>query len=279
MSNVSKFFRNQWVKDDYLGRYDWYAKLPWYAKILFGGMVGLVAISLASWLGITRADAGVYPRFYDPPAASATLTGGHVGPFICRPEPPDYPGCTREQVLPFEQAKFTNIMTGHETYYRYWEMGEKPSGHLLDTISPALDDHLAAIWWDAYLRAKDQAAASGVAFDPMFKSWAAFRNAASAGCPSAIIGLAMPWAWCSASASGYTDADWRGALWDITRAELGCGAGAAISWRMASHPNEELLMAAGKLKNGYWEAVGLQTTCVAVYVFNKLYHFIGKGQP
>lgn len=192
----------------------------------------------------------------------------------CRPEPPDYPGCTRDQVLPYKRVEWRGMMTGHAAHYRYWRMGQRPRGELLSTISPKLDKHLARLWWAAYSKAKTEAADNGEPFRPAFRSWAAFRANMSAGCPSTIVGLAMPWAWCSAHASGYTDNDWRGALWAASKATIGCN-GAVISWHMMTRPDEAIEMAAGRLRGGYWEPVMQTTACTAAVLFNKLFGFMG----
>ena len=73
-------------------------------------------------------------------------------PLLCRPEPPDYPGCSPEQVRPLLRARFAAEYTGHAPGYRFHRMGQHRRGVIFAHLTPALNAKLARLYRAAVVR-------------------------------------------------------------------------------------------------------------------------------
>lgn len=174
----------------------------------------------------------------------------------CRPEPPDYPGCTVKQVRPYQQVKLRAEFSGHASTYRFHRMGQHPHGVVWDHIGPQLARHVRAL----YHREVRDLAAKGVTGLP---TWAQFAGNTSGMCTSNDITRRFPNDYCGAiTALQRAAKDTRRLLWKATEFAFGCNetVGSFI-WAGGATKLVEVRTFRGFLRGGYYGAMTGEIVC------------------
>jgi hypothetical protein len=211
-----------------------------------------------------------------------TSAGGHIlttgdgpagehdlAPAMCRPEPPDYPGCTPEQVRPLLLALFRTEYTGHAYGYRYYRMGQHPRGVIFAHLLPALNAHLARLYRQAVQRYVQEHTSVRVSPDgvrhvvvsyPRYRTWAEFRDSATSLCIVNDVVRRFPAKYCAAlTLIGQLGAVVNRVFRDTVSIFLSCGgnalggwsSGGFIAWRLGT----------GFLRGGFYGGVGAEMAC------------------
>jgi hypothetical protein len=214
------------------------------------------------------------------PAASSHLrshSGGlNVDPRMCRPEPPDYPGCTPRQVRPLLRAAFAGEYTGHAYGYRYYLMGQHRRGVIFAHLTQALNAKLARLYHAAVQR-YEQAHRTVVVEPngdrrvvvayPRFRTWAAFRNQTTSFCTANNITIHFPTQYCwSITKLGEAGQAINSLLNDTKSIALSCDGYAIGGW--ATGAFSAWRMGTGVLAGGYYGAAGVEIGCQTTHLWN-----------
>ncbi len=173
-----------------------------------------VAASTSSLLlsTITVADA-------TPPAQQAGRH--HADPSICNPEPPDYPGCTRAQTLPYTRVAARSQINARARGYKTYAWGQHHRGGTMSGISQPLNAHLGTLYHAAVARFHAQNGRW-----PVYHTWAGFKPALSALCDEHSLLHGTPFEFCGVWANQGDPVN--RIMWAADKIVLGCSGIAAI---------------------------------------------------
>jgi hypothetical protein len=222
-----------------------------------------------------------------PPAASGTpfgpvlhrvpAPGTGATPALCRPDPPDYPGCRPAQVRPLLRIRFAREYTGHAAGYRYHRMGQHRRGVIFDHLTPALNRKLGRLYRTAVRRAQRRHAAAdgvrrGVAHHgPRYRTWGGFKANATSFCNGTNITVHFPTQYCwSITKLGQAGHAINRLLDRTTRILFSCN-GYAIGG-LATGTYAAWKMGTGLLSGGYYGAVGVEIGCQTTNLWNWATH-------
>lgn len=136
----------------------------------------LIAYAIAAVIGIVTVVVDPFHIFDGDDAkgvttASGSRAAGH-DPKMCNPDPPEYPGCTNEQINNWE------IGTLERTQQHYRENRWGQSGFTWANLSNAHDDKLRRLYGDAVERYQSRRHAQGVfgsKANPRYLTWNGFK--------------------------------------------------------------------------------------------------------
>jgi hypothetical protein len=208
--------------------------------------------------------------------SAAPLAAHLPRPLMCRPEPPDYPGCTPRQVRPLLRARFASEYTGHAYGYRYYRMGQHSRGVIFAHLPPALNAKLARLYRAAVERYKD-AHRTVVVGDggvrhvvvsyPRYRTWAGFRASSTAFCTPDNVTLHFPVRYCGAITKlGQAGAAINRLLNTTKRIAFSCD-GFAIGG-VASGAFRGWVMGTGALEGGYYGGAAVEIGCQTTHLWN-----------
>ncbi len=247
-------------------------------RIVVGWLAGVVV--LLGLVAVPAAADAVPARQIASPASESRPPDWGVGPLICRPEPPDYPGCTAEQVRPLLRARFASEYTGHAAGYRYHRMGQHRRGLILAHLTPALNLKLARLYHTAVVRyaahhtrvVRDaQGERQVVVSYPHFRTWAGFKGQTTAFCNGTNLTIHFPTQYCwSVTKLGQAGGVIRRLLDSTARIAFSCN-GFAIGG-VASGSFAAWKMGTGLLAGGYYGAVGVEIGCQTTNLWNWASH-------
>jgi hypothetical protein len=242
--------------------------------------VAKVCLTLAiSCTGVVVAPSAVFAAGRPTEATSSVATprnGPASQPSICRPEPPDYPGCTPEQVRPLLQSLFGTEYTGHAYGYRYYRMGQHPRGLIFAHLLPALNAKLARLYRAAV--ARYEATHTSVTVDgegvrhevvsyPRYRTWVGFRDNTTAFCTANNVTIHFPTQYCwSITKLGQAGAAIDALLNKTLRIVFSCdgfaigglASGGFTGWRMGT----------GLLEGGYYGGAAVEIGCQTTHLWN-----------
>jgi hypothetical protein len=195
---------------------------------------------------------------------------------MCRPEPPDYPGCTPAQVRPLLRARFASEYTGHASGYRYHRMGQHHRGVIFAHLRPALNTRLARLYHAAVARYSAAHAAVVVDGDgvehvvasyPHYRTWAGFKGQTTALCNGKNVSIHFPTQYCwSITKIGQAGAVIRSLLYNTTKILFSCDGFAIGGWASGSFAAWK--MGTGVLAGGYYGAASVEIGCQATNLWN-----------
>ncbi len=199
---------------------------------------------------------------------------------ICRPEPPDYPGCSPAQVRPLLRARFATEYTGHAYGYRYYRMGQHPRGVIFAHLTAALNAKLARLYREAVQRFTaahtsvivDGAGVKHVVVEhPRYATWAAFSALTTSFCTGGNVTIHFPTEYCWAITKlGQAGAVINALLNRTTKILLSCDGYAIGGWATGSYAAWR--MGTGLLAGGYYGAVGVEIGCQTTNLWNWASH-------
>lgn len=244
----------------------WSSWVRGFLALLVG--VVLIAVPTTAW--------GSPPTSRAQRAPSTSSQLASAVPAICRPEPPDYPGCSPTQVRPLLRALFAAEYTGHESGYRYYRMGQHHRGVIFAHLPPALNAKLAKLYAEAVARfskthTTQVVDAAGIVHTvpatPAYPTWAGFRANATAMCNGDVVTSHFPTQYCwSITKVGQAGAVIRDLLNKTLRMFLSCDGYAVGGWATGSYAAWRL--GTGILAGGYYGAVGVEIGCQTTNLWN-----------
>lgn len=207
--------------------------------------------------------------------SAATASGyehvGSVHSSVCRPEPPDYPGCSPQQVRP-TRAQYRSEFTAHASHYRYIGMGQHRVS-VLRNLPAKLNEKLQKVYLAAvrvYHRNHVQLRRSGqlqpdVPVWPKYRTWVGFKTHTTSACSPGLAGT-FPGTYCA----GWWHLS-RGntlhILWSVTKMYIGCtgvGVSAAAYGALRTHLKAELFTLAWK--DGFYDTQVGTIGCLMYHV-------------
>lgn len=234
-------------------------------------VAGIVAVVLTSVIGspavaINRSTEvgtlglAVGARAGIQPVGLGLSTGANVGHMICVPRPDaDYVGCTYAQTLPYSISRFNLELRGNANIgYDYYRMGQHPRHHVIASITPALNAHLASVYSSSVSRFH-----SSTGRYPMFLHWSVYKTWITAACIHNKMSDEFPSGYCH-----WTGGDsLSSVLWNVTKFLFSCDGdvvGGFTSGGIIAGAKAAVKFSAGTmLKGGGWGALAGTTYCVS----------------
>ena len=218
------------------------------------------------------------PAVARPAGSGRTPTGAE--PHICRPEPPEYPGCTPAQVRPLLRARFAAEYTGHARGYRFHRMGQHHRGVIFAHLSSALNAKLTRLYRAAVRRyaaghTETITDAEGVQHRivsyPRYRTWAGFRSHTTAMCNGNTLTIHFPTQYCwSITRLGELGRVINRLLSSTIKIVLSCNGFAIGGWASGSFAAWRL--GTGVLAGGFYGAVGVEIGCQTTNLWNWASH-------
>jgi len=194
-------------------------------------------------------------------SAIAKADTEHAGIDICYPYPPEYPGCTVEQLRAINEGLFQGEYhaTAYSPHYLHIAMGQHHQQVI--HVAKKLNTHLSHVYVGAvtsYIRNHHH--------KPVYTTWTSFKTHSRYLCDGPVVGDATPDVYCN----GWS---WYGnhindALNKVTKIFLGCNGFAATFGLAVGGPGGALAKEAFEVGAGYWEGAkfGFAQTSVACVV-------------
>lgn len=224
--------------------------------------------------GVTRASGATASYASTSRAGSAVIASAQ--PRMCRPEPPDYPGCNPQQVRPLLRIAFAKEYTGHAYHYRYYMMGQHHRGVIFAHLTPALNAKLARLYHAAVVRYALAHRSVVVGTDgqrhlvmvyPRFRTWAGFRDSTTAFCTGDNVTIRFPSQYCwSITELGEAGREVNSLLNKTKQIVLSCNGFAIGGWATGAYTGWR--MGTGALAGGYYGAVGVEIGCQTTHLWN-----------
>ncbi len=262
----------------------------WLSRMVINGRSrarnGFVPTDAGAWLAVSVICLGVVATPIEAqasPAAGPTTTAvvsrsGPTAPAVamCRPEPPDYPGCSPAQVRPLLRLRFAAEYTGHAWGYRYYRMGQHHRGVIFAHLPPAINAKLARLYHAAVVRyaaahtsvvtTRDGVGRVVVSY-PHFRTWGGFRANTTALCNGTLLTKHFPTQYCWALTKlGQAGAVVNGLLNRTRKIVFACNGFAIGGWASGSYAAWR--MGTGVLAGGYYGGAAVEIGCQTTNLWN-----------
>jgi hypothetical protein len=253
----------------------------------FGIRMGLVVATACVGVNLTPV-APLAPSASAATARASATAGRHTAnpasgtspratrALICDPRPPEYAGCSAEQVRPLLRDTFANEYRGHASGYRYHRMGQHRRGVIFAHLSRPLNAKLARLYSAAvrrYAQAHkvsrvDQHGVTHVTTEyPRYRTWAGFRAQATSFCNGTNITVHFPTQYCwSITKLGQAGRVIARLLNSTLRIAFACNgyavggfaSGGFAAWKLGT----------GVLSGGFYGGVGVEIGCQTTHLWN-----------